>query len=328
MSTRTMTCLLVAAMGCGGTPDAKTDAADVQCEMTSPWARAPDLLRGVAQETAAVAADGKIYVLGGFQSLERSTLVQVFDPAACAWSRGPDMPKDVHHLNAAVVGSTIYVVGAMQDGGSYTAIGDTWSWNPATDAGWSIRTPMPAGTERGASAVGVIDGKIYVAGGLRNGSRTDVSFYDPVGDTWTPAPPLPLPRDHACGGGIGGKLYVVGGRNLNPGSPEANVFELTPGVGWIERVPMPTRRAGAACGVSGDRIIVAGGERNPAAGSRGVFPQVEAYNAILNTWETLAPMPTPRHGMGAAVWDGRFYVPGGADQQGAGAVAIHEVLTL
>ncbi|MEO7092518.1 MAG: kelch repeat-containing protein, partial [Polyangiales bacterium] len=70
-----------------------------------------------------------------------------------------------------------------------------------------------------------------------------------------------------------------------------------------------------------------GGERNTAAGSRGVFAQVEAYDPRTDSWDSLAPMPTPRHGMGAAAWDGRLYIPGGADQEAAGAVAVHEVLT-
>jgi N-acetylneuraminic acid mutarotase len=90
---------------------------------------------------------------------------------------------------------------------------------------------------------------------------------------------------------------------------------------------MPTARGGTACGVIGDRLVVVGGEGNPAPGSRGVFPQVEAYDAAANAWQTLAPMRTPRHGMGAAAWDGKLYVPGGANQQAFGAVATHEILT-
>jgi hypothetical protein len=38
-------------------------------------------------------------------------------------------------------------------------------------------------------------------------------------------------------------------------------------------------------------------------------------------------MPTPRHGMAAAAWNGALYVPGGATSAGFGAVAAHEVLT-
>ncbi len=276
-----------------------------------------------------MAVDGRIYVLGGFLSGPLGNVVQVFDTATCTWSQGPELPTDVHHTNAAVVDDTIYIVGPMQGGAPYTALGLTWAWTPSTDTTWRVLAPMPAGSERGASVTGVIDGKIYVAGGLRAGlATTDVSFYDPIADVWTPAPPLPVLNDHGCGGSVGGKLYVIGGRNVNAGNSMATVHELTPGAGWVTRTAMPTARSGSACGVFGDRIVIAGGEGNLAAGSRGVFAEVEAYDARQDTWETLAPMPTPRHGMGAAGWNGRLYIPGGADQQGAGAVAIHEVLTV
>lgn len=324
------TILLAVGMGCGDNlPAHDVDAAVDFCDRTTPWAAAPDLLLGAAQETAVVAVDAKVYVLGGFLAGSSGNVVQVFDTVTCTWSQGPNLPTDVHHTNVAAVDGTIYVVGPMQGGDPYTALGVTWAWSPSTDSTWRVLAPMPAGSERGASVTGVIDGKIYVAGGLRAGfATTDVSFYDPIAGTWTPAPPLPELIDHGCGGGVGGKLYVIGGRNVNAGMPLAVVHELTPGGGWITRTPMPTARSGAACGVSGNRIVVAGGEANAAPASRGVFPQVEAFTPSLDSWETLAPMPTPRHGMGAAVWNGRLYVPGGADQQGAGAVAIHEVLTL
>jgi hypothetical protein len=37
-------------------------------------------------------------------------------------------------------------------------------------------------------------------------------------------------------------------------------------------------------------------------------------------------MRSPRHGTGAAGFEGRLYVPGGADVQGFGAVDTNEVL--
>jgi N-acetylneuraminic acid mutarotase len=252
--------------------------------------------------------------------------VQVFDPVACAWSMGPAMPKPVHHANAAVVDGTIYVVRAMETI-SFTAIPDTWSWNPATETQWTVKTPMPAGTQRGSAVAGVIDGKIYVAGGLRGGATGELSMFDPAANAWTGGlPALPFSRDHGCGGVVDGKLYVLGGRQANITSQSPLVFEYTPGGAWAERAPMPTARGGTACGVVGDRIVVVGGEGNSAAPS-GVFPQVEAYNAKTNAWESLAMMPTPRHGMGAAVVGNRMYVPGGATQQGFGAVATVEILT-
>jgi N-acetylneuraminic acid mutarotase len=297
------------------------------CETTTPWAAAPAMARGPTQETAVVAVDGKVYVLGGFdESAAVIDAVQVFDTAACTWSAGPNLPKQVHHANAAVVGGTIYVVGAMQTL-QFTAIPDVWSWNPATDAMWSVRASMPAGTQRGSAIVGVIDDKIYVAGGLRGGAVAQLSMYDPAQDMWTTAlPPLPAARDHGCGGAVNGKLYVAGGRQGGITTQSSIVYEYTPGGAWVEKAPMPTARGGTACGVIGNRIIVVGGEGNQAAPS-GVFPQVEAYDAVADTWASLADMPTPRHGMGAAAWNGRLYVPGGANKQAFGAVATHEVLT-
>lgn len=251
--------------------------------------------------------------------------VQIFDTTTCTYSAGPPMPKAVHHINAAVESGTIFVLGSLQTGG-FTAIGDTWSWNPATDADWTVRAAMPAGKQRGAGIAGAIGGKLVVAGGFRGGSAvTEVSIYDPVLDQWTDGPPLPAARDHACGGVIGGKLYVAGGRQVSITSTAATLFELD-GATWAGRMSMPTARGGTACGVVAGKLIVVGGEGNPKAAS-GVFPEVESYDPIADSWTTLAPTPTPRHGMGAAEAGGRLYVPGGADVQAFGAVATHEVLT-
>lgn len=330
------TAALIAALAaaCGGDDDnAATDAATGTdaaggCDLTAPWASGPGLPIGATQETAAVAVAGRVYVIGGFGGqLGVVRTVQVFDTATCTWSAGPDLPMAVHHANAAVVGGTIYVVGAMT-GLNFQAIGEVWAWNPATDAGWATRAAMPAGTARGSAVVGVVGGTIVVAGGLRGSSAVaEVSAYDPVTDAWdTTLPPLPAARDHGCGGVIGGRLYVAGGRLGAIDSRQANVYELAPGAGWAERAAMPTARGGTACGVVGDRLIVVGGEGNPDAPTR-VFAQVEAYAPARDAWTTLAPMPTPRHGMGAAASGGRLYVPGGADNDGFGAVANHEILT-
>ncbi len=294
---------------------------------TAPWSSGPELPLGPTQETATVAVDGRVYILGGFNgSLGVIAAVQVFDTVTCLWSAGPDLPRAVHHANAAVVGGTIYLLGAMETL-SFTAVGHAWSWNPATETSWTTLTSMPSGTQRGSSIVGVIGEKIYLAGGLRSGAVAEVSAFDTVTKQWDTTPTaLPEPRDHGCGGAVGGRLYVTGGRRGVVNSIAGSVYEYTPGGSWVERMAMPTARGGTACGVIGDRIIVVGGEGNPNDPS-GVFPQVEAYTPTTNEWESLTPMTTPRHGMGAAAWDGRLYVPGGATQDGFGAVATHEVFT-
>lgn len=276
-----------------------------------------------------VAVDGKIYVLGGFTATTAFVpAVRIYDPATCTWSDGPALPRAVHHVNAAVAGGTIYVLGALAD--NFAAIGDVWSWNPASEPGWTVRASMPPGSERGAAVTGVIDGRIYVTGGLSGSARATVSAYTIASDTWdTTIPSLPRLRDHGCGGTVGGKLYVVGGRGDNDTitGPSKLVFEYTPGGSWLERSAMPTGRAGAGCGIDGDRIVVAGGEGNGAAAS-GVFSEVEVYTVSADRWDSLDPMPTPRHGMGAAFVDGVLFIPGGATRAGLGAVDTHDALRL
>ncbi len=317
-------------VGCGGSdPTLDGPAGDSPqpgtCDDTAPWAAAPPLELGPTQETAVVAVDGKIYILGGFQNLTITDAVQIFDTGTCTYAAGPPLPAPVHHINAAVIDGTIIIGGALS-GGNFAAIGDTWSWNPATDSAWSVRTSMTAGTQRGAGVAVGIDGKLIVAGGLRGGAVTDVSSYDPGLDQWTELPPLPIARDHACGGASGGKLYLAGGRMAAIESFSPMTFVFTPGGAWETTAPMITGRGGTACGVIDDRLIVVGGEGNPAASS-GVFSEVEAYTPATDSWESLTPMTTPRHGMGAAASGDRLYVPGGATTQGFGASATHEILT-
>lgn len=324
--------LVVAIAACGDESAGMVDAAvsgdgSVGCNFGDGWSTAPAVRGGAIQETAVVALEGKIFVIGGFNaSLEIVRSVRIFDTSSCSWSDGPDLPRPMHHANVAVDGGTIYILGAME--ANFVAIGDVLAWNPATETTWSPRASMPTGTQRGSAVTGVIDGRIYVAGGLRNSAQATLSAYSIADDTWdTNLPSLPQARDHGCGGVVGGKLYVIGGRDSTITNTSALVFEYTPGGAWVQKAAMPTGRGGVACGIAGDQIIVVGGEGNGAVAS-GVYKEVELYTVSSNQWSALPEMKTPRHGMGGAVWDGVFYVPGGATRQSFGAVDTHEVFRL
>jgi N-acetylneuraminic acid mutarotase len=85
---------------------------------------------------------------------------------------------------------------------------------------------------------------------------------------------------------------------------------------------MPTGRSGIGAGVVGGRLYVFGGEI-PA-----IHAEIEAYDPASDTWEQLAPMPTPKHGIWASVFGNTFHLPGGATVQGLGATASYEVFTV
>jgi N-acetylneuraminic acid mutarotase len=130
---------------------------------------------------------------------------------------------------------------------------------------------------------------------------------------------------------VGGIFYVLGGRAGQPNDPatalQSRVDAYDPATRqWTARQPMPRARRGTAAAVLNGLIVVVGGEGNSASvNPNRVFPETDAYDPVTNSWRTLAPMRTPRHGMGAAVVGNKLYVPGGATAQGGGtAVAILE----
>jgi N-acetylneuraminic acid mutarotase len=180
--------------------------------------------------------------------------------------------------------------------------------------------PLP----RGAGAAAVIDGRIYLAGGLRNGaSIADFAALDPSTNAWTPLPPLPTARDHLAAAAIDGRFYAVGGR----AGQLFDVLEVyDPATGeWTTLTPMPTARGGLAAAALGGRLFTFGGEGN-SADPQGIFPQVEVYEPASDRWSGLPDLPTPRHGMGAAVSGEQIYVPGGATVAGFRASAANEAL--
>jgi N-acetylneuraminic acid mutarotase len=278
---------------------------------------------GERQEHAVVALGGEVVMLAGFRGDGAETAsVEALDPGADVWRRLADLPVAMHHPNAAVVDGRLLVVGYLA--GGFTAHGRIFEYDAAADA-WSEREPMPAGTERGSAGVAVLDGRVYLAGGLRGGrALTDVSSYDPGDGTWRTHAPLPERRDHMAAAALGGRLYVAGGRDVSLRAHTASLVVYDPERDeWSALAPMPTSRAGVAAAVMHERLFVIGGEGNPDHAS-GVFEAVEAYAPERDAWEVLAPLPTRRHGTGAATVGGMIVVPQGGDRQAFGWVQAVE----
>jgi N-acetylneuraminic acid mutarotase len=281
-----------------------------------------------AQQECGVAALGdSVYVLGGFTTGPQTVpLVARLELSTQTWSYVSPLPTALHHLNVAAVAGKLYVVGALV-GGSFIARGDVIEYDPAANA-WTPKAPLPAGTERGSSAVGVIDGKIYVAGGYRGGGAvTDFTVYDPATNTHQRLGPIPSATEHVVGGAIGGKLFVIGGRDgaINNVTQRVDIFDSTTGL-WQRGPDLPTGRGGHAAGLVGTTIVVVGGEGNPALPS-GVFGETELLETQTLRWTRGQRMLSPRHGTGAAGVGRLLVVPGGATSAGFAPVRQVEVFT-
>lgn len=277
------------------------------------------------QEHGVAGLGGDIYVVGGMNGLG-ITLASViaYRPASDSWRDVAPLPKPIHHPGVASVRGRLYVLGGFNlVTPAFIALGDVYEYDPATDS-WRARASMPAGRQRGAAAVAVIDGRIYVAGGQRSLQATkELDVYDPATDQWTTLPDMPTAREHVAGAALDGRFYAIGGRS---GELHGEVERYDPATQqWTARAALPTPRGGGAAGVVGGRIIMVGGEGNPDS-DRGVFDQAESYDPGADAWSALAPMAVPRHGIGAVGYEGRLHVPGGADREILGPTDVNDAL--
>jgi len=189
---------------------------------------------------------------------------------------------------------------------------------------WSSVSPLP--TSRWGSAVGVINGKIYVVAGWNDPAtavNTCEEYSPPPADTWATMTPssLPLPRIWTAGGVINNLFYVVGGFNgvAELGTNEAFDPTAGPGGSWTAMTDMPTPRDSMAVAVVNGKLYAIGGWDGSVA-----LNVVEEYDPTAGpggSWTTMTPMPSIRELAAVAVVNNKIYVIGGDD----GAVFLDTV---
>jgi outer membrane protein assembly factor BamB len=103
--------------------------------------------------------------------------------------------------------------------------------------------------------VAVLDGKIYIAGGLTpSGDSRTVYAFDPDASTVRRVATLPEPEAHAALAPLGGRLYLVGWRS---------VLRIDPASGRVSRAATLKQTLTDPNAVTvGDRIVILGGGTN------------------------------------------------------------------
>jgi N-acetylneuraminic acid mutarotase len=272
------------------------------------------------QELATAVLNGKIYAIGGYDSSGTPTnIVEVYDPTTNTWTSAHPIPRALHHNSAAVAAGKLYSFGGPStETFVYDELNDSWS-AVASMLFFHALTP----------AVGVFNDKIYVAGGANGGvgnsMQNQVEVYDPVANTWSALHPMRFGRNHCGGAFIDGKFYVVGGRRRVLALDANEVYDPQTNT-WTPQAALPTPRAGIAVAAVNGELFVFGGETfDPNGGGGEVHGEVEAFNPATNTWRSLSPMPTPRHGIWASVIGNQIFLPGGGIVSGFGATNVNEV---
>ena len=327
----------------GGVPHHLTPDQEAQRKTDSPapqgpsgrWAPRAALPLPRSEMAWATAAAGRMHVVGGYgEGAVNRAYHHVYDPAPDRWLQAAPLPRGANHVAVASDARFVYALGGFVE---QNRLSDThaYAYELATDR-W--REIAPLRRPRGAAAAVVLDGQLHLIGGASEpaSERASVGWhevYDPQADGWSQRKPLPGARDHVGCVAHAGLIHVVGGRfNTFEYNTDLHHVYLPARDTWELRAPLPTARSGHGLVVLRGRFYAMGGEGGILAGGvprqATVFGQMESYDPASDSWQRHAPMPTPRHAVGAATIGDRIYVAGGGAVLG-GAVqsAVHEAFT-
>lgn len=211
---------------------------------------------------AAVMLDGRIYLIGGFNTTSNvpTSEVRTYDPVSRTWGIAEPLPAPRGGHAAAVLDGRIHVVGG---GNSESTLADHSVFDPVTNR-WSALAPLPRA--QGSPALVAFDGKLYAIGG-RSGLADfgEVYIYDAAADRWEVGPSIE-PRGTAGAVVYCGTIYLFGGESQSRNASLADVFRLDVAHRqWLALPPMPHARNFARAVLFDGSVYVVGG--STAAGS-------------------------------------------------------------
>ncbi|KAL2097896.1 hypothetical protein ACEWY4_007103 [Coilia grayii] len=147
---------------------------------------------------------GKVYVLGGFDGVQRLKSVEAYDPFHNCWTETAPLTLCVSSFSAASYEKCIFVIGGGPNG--KLATDSMQCFNSSTNE-WSLKSPMPV-EAKCTNAVTLKD-FIYVVGGAMKA----LYAYSPREDSWSLMTTLTCERA-SCGiAACNNKLFITGGRD-------------------------------------------------------------------------------------------------------------------
>lgn len=297
---------------------------------TTPTEPAPDDAPGQGRaaelprprtEVTGTTWDGDIVAAGGLDAEGAAMAnVDLYDPAADAWTAAPDLPVALHHTSLGTLGDRVYVVGGYSiRQGAWVAEPTVWSLGPGED---SWREEPSLATPRGALAVGATGERLVAVGGVDRAQQVLASteILEVGANVWQPGPELHTAREHLAVTAAGEDVYAIAGRAGGLDTNLASV-ELLAGAAWQPAPDLNASRGGIAAASAGGVPCVAGGEE-PA----GTIASIECLAG--DAWQVAGELQVPRHGLAVAALDAELHVIGGGPEPGLTVSDTHEVIPI
>ena len=251
-------------------------AVDLYDPATNTWAAAVTDLPATTQTNlpapslgfgATMGPDGRIYVLGGYDSNFNVTdQAEAYDPGTGLWSTLAPMPA-ARLYSVAVTGADgrIYVLGGYDSG--FTVTPTVQAYDPSIGT-WELAPDMIWPRIEFAAVAGH-DGRIYAIGGYDANFNmlATVEAYDPTApspNAWVHVADMAAPRvDLAAAVGPDGLVYAMGGYVAGIGDTAGvEVYNPTSNI-WTAAPSMSMFRTNFGATTGGDgRIYALGGNTN------------------------------------------------------------------
>ncbi|MBE0638467.1 MAG: hypothetical protein IH598_08100 [Bacteroidales bacterium] len=266
---------------------------------------------------AAVATvNNKIYVFGGWDGVSSvSNVVEVFDLDNQTWEKKSNMPTAVVYAAAAVIGSSIHVLGGYNGN---TIVNRHQVYNTLNNS-WSLATNLPQA--RSGCGAAVVSGKIYLIGGFFNNTALNTNqMYDPVTSAWVDKAPMTTARTDFATAQTNDGIYAIGGWNQDV--LNVNEFYNPTADTWTTYYSTSYYRSGCSGAVVNNKIYVLGG------GTLYNYNSItEEYYPLTNEWKTKTSMPSPRSFFGAIGIDDKIYIVGGNFGEALKSIMVYDPAT-
>lgn len=190
---------------------------------------------------------------------------------------------------------------------------------PALPVNWQAVSSLPVAVYGAAVTT---DGQyLYAIGG--SGSFTSDQFlrYNPVTNSWTSLPNLPVVSLDGKAFYLDGKIYYIGGYDLSVAKKSVYIYTFATGA-WTSGADMPGERYQMGGGIYNHKIYVAGGYLNSQVTS--AQNQLWEYDPALNTWSVKTNMPFSLAGPASGVFGYHLYILGGRKSDGSSLNTVYD----
>lgn len=159
--------------------------------------------------SAAAAAEGTVYVVGGVTTAGSSDSLEYLVPERGSWNGLTDMPTSRAYLAAASADGRLFALGGRR-GGITKNFGTAEAYDPEKKS-WEALPDM-AVPRSGHAAVGIGD-LVYVFGGeSKEGTIADIEVYDTKKKAWSTLPvSMMSPRHGFAAVAWKDRVYAIGG---------------------------------------------------------------------------------------------------------------------